>query len=650
TMNASDARRIYEDIVRRHRDPALVEWMGSGLLRARIFPINPGEEKRVVVRFQSIARREGDALRIDYVRGSEPVSQQIGGPVVRDRRMPADEDFEIGNTFHLTYDDVRDYGAPYSPTHRLNIRDRGNRRTVVASGDAREVTILLPLRSTSSAAVSVLTHRPDRDPGFALITITPPSSTGRSTPRDITFVVDVSGSMRGEKLAQAKAAGQALLSSLSRDDRFRLIDFATDVNTFRDGFTAATPENIRLARRYLDALRADGSTNISGALEEALDARSDGERLPLIVFLTDGEPTVGVRNPDEIAAIAARRRGDARVFTVGVSADVNAALIERLAIEGRGTAHFVRAGENVERPVSLLASRLTNPVLTNVRVSVDGVRLMQVLPAQPIDIFAGEDLVLLARYEGDGNATVRIDGRSPNGRMSWSSRATFSRRATANAFVPRLWAAQRIGWLAAEKRRHGGSREMDAEIKSLGERYGIPTEFSSYLVLEPGMDVTQATRRATVGSVSGRLRGNAAVADGAGAPPPAVPAPAANEARFEQSRQAAAQREAKSLAALDAMSVDAAGAAGMRQIGPRQFVQQGRVWTDQQYTQKQRLVQVKAFSPLYFELVDKLSGLKDVLTLGEEVLVAGKGVAIQIGPSGLERMTAQQLADLVKVW
>jgi len=498
----------------------------------------------------------------------------------------------------------------------------------------------------------VLTHRPDSDPGFALITITPPSSSGRATPRDLTFVMDVSGSMRGEKLQQAKAAGHALLSSLSRDDRFRLIDFATDVNSFRDGFVQATPENVRAARRYLDALRAEGSTNISGALEEALLARTDGERLPLIVFLTDGEPTVGVRNPDEIAAIAARRRGDARLFTVGVSADVNSTLIERLAVEGRGTAHFVRAGENVERPVSLLASRLTNPVLTNVRVTVDGVRLMQVLPTGPIDIFAGQDLVLLARYEGDGNATVRIEGRSPDGRVSWTSRADFNRRTRQNAFVPRLWAAQRIGWLAAEKRRNGGNTEMDAEIKSLGERYGIPTEFSSYLVVEPGMDVARRDR-AAVGGVVGSGRINPTVVTGAGVanaptPPPATaPASTVNEARFEQSRQAALQRDTKSLAAIDSM---APAQLGMRQIGARQFTQQGKVWTDQQYSAKQQLVQVKAFSPLYFELLDKLDGLKEALTIGEEVIVAGKRVAIQVGPTGLERMSGQQLIDLAKIW
>lgn len=641
TMNATDARRIYEDIVRRHRDPALVEWMGAGLLRARIFPINPGEEKRVVVRFQSIAQREGDALRIDYVRGTEPAQGPVALPVTREQSSRGDDDIETANTFSLTYDDTRDYGAPYSPTHRLQVRERGGRRMVTAAGDGREVTILLPLRRASTAAVSVLTHRPDSDPGFALITITPPASSGRSTPRDVTFVLDVSGSMRGQKLEQAKAAGRALLESLSRNDRFRLIDFATDVNTFRDDFVAATPENIRAARRYLDGLRADGSTNISGALEEALDARTDGERLPLIVFLTDGEPTVGERNPDAIAAIAARRRGEARLFTVGVSADVNSVLIERLAVEGHGTAHFVRAGEDVERPVSLLASRLTNPVLTNVRVRVDGVRLFQVLPSASIDLFAGQDLVLLARYEGDGDATVRIEGQSAGGRTSWSSRAEFSRRARGNAFVPRLWAAQRIGWLAAEKRRNGGTTEMDAEIKSLGERYGIPTEFSSYLVVEPGMNRADALGRARLGATT---------------PPAMAPVPqsvtvtgvgAANEASFEMARRAATQREAKSVAVLDSMSADAIG---VRQVGARRFLLKDKVWTDQRYVQTQRLVPVKAFSPLYFELIDRLDGLKEALTLGDEVLVAGKGVAIKVGSSGLERMTTQQVSDLVKAW
>src|SRR5689334_9643086 len=116
TMNAAQARGIYESIVRAQRDPALVEWMGHGLLRARIFPINPGEEKRIVVRFQSVVSREGDALRIDYFRGGAP-----GTTNVRD---------DGTSSFALSYRATPDLGTPYSPTHQLDVRNNGNRTEV----------------------------------------------------------------------------------------------------------------------------------------------------------------------------------------------------------------------------------------------------------------------------------------------------------------------------------------------------------------------------------------------------------------------------------------------------------------------------------------------------------------------------------------
>ncbi len=651
TMNAGDARRVYEEIVRRRRDPALVEWLGSGMLRARIFPIQPGEEKRVVVRFQTVARREGSALRVDYVRGTAP-STQPGiqpMPVLRedsDRQRPV----EAGSTFSLTYPLSDAYGNAYSPTHSITTSDRNGRRTVTATGEGREVTILLPLRHADAASLTVLAHRPADENGFALITISPPSAPRRSTPRDLTFVVDVSGSMRGQKLEQAKAAGRALLESLGSGDRFRIIDFSTDVRSFRDGWIPATDANLRAARRYLDDLAAEGSTNISGALEAALESTSADGRLPLVVFVTDGEPTVGERNPDAIAAFAARHRGESRLFSFGVSADVNSALIEQLAVQGHGTAQFVRNGESVERAVSLLASRLTAPVLTNVRITADGVRLLQMHPAMPQDLFAGQDLIILARYEGSGEARIRVQGRSSNGTVDWSTTAGFPERERANPFVPRLWAAQRLGWLAAEKRQHGGTSELDNEIRSLGERYGIPTEFSSYLVVEPGMQLPNGR----VGMTDVRRdRANNAPAPASVVLTGAMDASAAGvgkEARFEQAKQAAAQRDVKSVNELDSLSK--VGVQGqMRQIGARQFAQQGGAWVDQRYTQtQQRVVKVKAYSPLYFDLVAKLSGLSETLVLGDQIIVSGLTVSIQVGPDGAERMSERELADLVKAW
>src|SRR5256886_7904780 len=522
TMSADRARQIYEDIVRRQRDPALLEWMGYGLLRARIFPIAPGEQKKVVVRFQTVAEREGDALRIDYFRG------------MRANQFATGQQPEGRVSFVLTYPNDPMYGTAYSPTHSIfeqryatesyddgyNEGDRSFASSYRGSvrrfevRDARgEVTLLIPIRRTASAAISLLSNAPGNDDGFALITLAPPAVRPRAVPRDVTFVIDVSGSMSGQKMEQARAAGKQLLGTLSPMDRFRLIDFSSDVRTFRDDFSTATRENIRAAERYLDDLDAQGSTNISGALDEALSARVQSGRLPIILFLTDGQPTVGERDASVIAANVAKQRGPRRLFTFGVGADLNVSLIEQLALEGRGTASFVRPEESVERAVGIVASRLTSPLVTDVRVHADGVRLLKRHPSGPGGIFAGEDLALVVRYDGSGNATLRFDGQTTSGPVSWTSRVFFPDRSRENPFVARLWATQRIGYLSAEKRKNGGSKEIDDEIRDLGERFGIPTEFSSYLVVEQGMNRRrQLGRRSDIGGV---------VASGAGRPAPA---------------------------------------------------------------------------------------------------------------------------------
>ena len=657
TMTAEKARGIYEEIVRKQRDPALVEWMGSGMLRTRIFPIAPGEEKKVVVRFQAAAQREGDALRIDYRRGSDPnATGATGRPVVEQRGIASEG--AGWTTFSLLYERSGDFGDAYSPTHTLRTRDEGRTREVEARGSASDVTILLPLRRPDVAAISVLTHAPTDDGGFALFTITPPAAARRSLPRDLTFVIDVSGSMRGRKMEQAKDAGHVLLASLRPEDRFRIVDFSTDVRSFRDGFANATAANVREGRRYLDALVADGSTNISGALEAALSVRNDDERMPLVVFMTDGEPTVGERNAERIAAMAARQRGTSRVFAIGVSADVNAALIEQLALEGRGTAHFVRDSESVERTVSLLANRLTSPMLTNVRVRVDGVRLSQVLPAGPIDVFAGQDVVVLARYTGNGSATVRLEGESVEGPVTWSTRARFVERDRANPFVARLWAAQRIGWLAAEKRRNGGNSEVDGEIRALGERYGIPTEFTSYLVVEPGMQVAgdaavgnraDVQRRAQPVLQERMVAGAAASSTsgkGIAAPPPTPVTMPSNERRFEAARSAARQREAKSTAELD----EAVAGPGTRRVGERLLTLANGVWTDARFSRTLHKVTIKPYSPAYFELMKSLDQLAPLFALGDRVIVAGRAVAIELAPTGVEKLSAADVAAVVRDW
>ena len=658
TMDASRARGIYEEIVRRMRDPALVEWMDHGLLRARIFPIQPGEEKRIVVRFQAVATREGDALRVDYRRGADVTSRAVRIMPVDDMRPrddglgPQRDDRIEGSgereTFTLIMPTSTVYGTPYSPTHRLVRRERGDRLTVEAEGSTRDVTVLVPLPRASDAAISLLANSNGRDERFALITLTPPTRTGRGTPRDVTFVLDVSGSMSGRKLAQAKAAGHQLLASLSPRDRFRLIDFSTDVRTFRDAMVFATSDNIRAANDYLDDLQAQGSTNISGAMDEALALRARDERLALVLLLTDGAPTVGETRPEAIAAAAAAKRGNARVFTFGVGADVNATLVERLALEGRGTASFVSPQEDVERAVSVVASRLTDPLVTDLRVRVETtggarIRLDRLIPAAGVDLFAGEDLVLLARYDGDGDATLRFTGRSARGPVEWTQRVRFPERERDNVFIPRLWATQRLGWLAAEKRRAGASREIDDEIRALGERYAIPTEFTSYLVLEPGM-VAQSPgdlRRQTSPRLMAK-RGDATQTGGSSVAAPSV-------GSFDAAKSSSEQRAVRSLEDAN-VSAAASNSSLSRRVGDRIMMLVDSVWTDARYTSDRKTVKVRAYSEAWFTLARELPGLADVFAIGDRVIVAGKGVAIEIVESGTSQLDAAQVAAIRAQW
>ena len=632
TMTAERARAIYEQIVRQQRDPALVEWMGYGMLRARIFPIAPGEEKKVVVRFQMVAEREGDALRVDYFQGKRNSQEFMASDESRGRsstRSPS------RGSFTLTYPAEARYGNAYSPTHSLSTSHRGGKREVRVTGNASEITLLIPVRGSNQPAISVLSHAPRSEDGFALITLSPPAVSPSVTPRDVTLVLDVSGSMSGVKIRQARAAGKQLLATLNSADRFRLIDFSTDVRSFRDGFVRATSANIAEGVRYLESLDATGSTNISGALDVALRGEAPVGRLGLVLFVTDGEPTVGERNPEAIATRVARLRGDRRIFSFGVGADLNAALVERLAVEGRGTAHFVRPEESVERAVSIVASRLSSPVITDIRVYADGVRLIKGHPSEASDVFAGQDFVMLTRYTGGGNARVRFEGQTANGPVSWGTRVAFANDTRENSFIARLWATQRVGYLSAEKRRNGGSREVDDEIRELGEKYGIPTEFTSYLVLEPGMSPQSG--------MDGVRRDRSAVTGATAAAPPT-----ANAKAFESARMSAEQRTATNLAATD--EADLLKSSSLRRIGTRTFTLRGNTWTDTRKTDSMKVTRVRAYSEAYFRLIEAMPELREAFALGDEVIVAGKRVAIEVGDEGLESLSESDLREIRSLW
>ncbi len=618
-LDASQARSIYEEIVRRRRDPALVELAGYGLIRARMFPIAPGETKKVTLRYNEIITRQGDALRFRY-----PIGGSAAGSAPR--------------TIRVNVDSAPLYGAAFSPTHQLATTRDGNRLAIAVSdtGAPRDLELFLPVRTTVGA--SLVTYRPAGEDGYFMLLLSPGAARADATvqPRDIVAVLDVSGSMSGAKIDQAKAALRQLLGTLRESDRFRLIAFSSDVRRFATAWTVATGDARTRATEWVDALSADGGTNIAGALSEAFSARPAAGHLGLVVFLTDGLPTVGESDPERLVALADHDRGSYRVFSFGIGYDVNTYLLDRLTEQARGATEYIRPGDNIESAVGALAAKVSSPVLTDVALSAGSAELYDLQPGQMPDLFAGDETVIMGRFRGVGSGewSLSVNGRR-NGSTEHFAAAADGAEHSSNDYVARLWANRKAGALAREVRLHGPTPELLQSLKTLALRYGILTEYTAYLVQEPPTPVAQRAAEERM----------------LNAPAPA-PAAATGAGAVAKSRRDAAQLQAVTVEAdaqmLDEMTRGRAGIAPTTRVGGRLFMLRDSVWTDLGHKEGQRVVKVAPFSEAYFALLRALPELTKPATLGGKVLVAGSGVSVEIAPEGLDTWAPGQLAALVQ--
>jgi Ca-activated chloride channel family protein len=620
-MASEQARAIYEAIVRARKDPALLTLVGHGLIRAQVFPIQPGETRTVILRFTQLLGRDGDALRLRYAAGDRG-------------------DAPVGFTTEIRQGN--EFATPYSPTHQIQDERRdGVLRITVAPPVRGDVELVLPFRR-GLVGGTLLAHAAPGEDGFALLFLSPPAAGGEvEVARDLTLVVDVSGSMSGDKMEQARAALHRALGSLQSRDRFRILPFSNGVRHFREGWTPATADALSEARRFVDALSANGGTNLAGAVEAALAERSEGERLSTIMLMTDGLPSVGEQAPDRIAAMAAGRIGRARIFTVGVGHDVNTYLLDRLAVEGRGSATYVSPGADVGDAVGGVMTKLARPALVDLRIVDAPIRFEEQAPVMLPDLFFGEELVVLARYRGEGSGPVVIEGTRNGRRERFTVAAVFPRHSDANAYIPPLWAARRIGELTRQIRLEGNSPALVARVRELGLRYGILTEYTSYLVQEPGVV--------------------------AGAPPP-MPTAGAGAAREMTGERAfdAAKASANLSSSVSLQAADAAVAGRMEQMGAlrsrdgrsapaelkraggRVLVRHGNVWTDIAHTDSLKLTTIAPFSRAWFALVEARPGLRAALAVGHPLLLGGRRASLKVAEGGLSEWAPGALSRFLK--
>ncbi len=628
-LDANAARQTYEDIVRRSRDPGLLEYLGTRLFRARIFPIPPSGVVDVRLQYsQTLAEQDGLGLFRHPLRGEPGGSGALEQLAVN---------VKLRSTAPLA--------AVFSPSHECAISRHGEHEATVSHEAVRVLPdrdfLLYYQRSTDAIGLSLLTYHAPGEPGTFCLRLSPriDAPDAETQPKDIAFVVDTSGSMTGPKIEQTRRALRFCLNSLNPADRFNIYAFSSEVHPFRDSLVPAAGDVRAAALRYVDELRALGGTNIDGALSAAVqDAPSDDGRVYLVVFMTDGQPTVGVTDVDQIRTrVLQKNRRQARIHVLGVGSDVNTHLLDKLAEATRGFRDYCTENEDLELKLSAFVQRLSSPVMTDLRLRLEGVRAFDVYPQELPDLFRGNDLVVMGRFDGSGTATVRLEGLVAGRTKTIERQVVFPAQQAGSDFLPRLWANRKVAYLLDQIRLHGSNRELVDEVVRLAKRYGIVTPYTSALILEENVHTGGGGRptyieerlreriRQPGEKEEKKLEAARQVMGSRGSEPAKSGAVA-----VEAARDLAKQQDA----AVAPPALAEAGQPVIRHVSDKVFLMIDGRWTDMAWDGQQTPRQVKVFSDEYFKLLEEKPELQKFFAIGERVLVILGGEVYETVPSG----------------
>ena len=629
-LESSQAATIYEGIVRQARDPGLLELVGERMLRARVFPIEARGDIVAELKLTQALPQSGGLVSLRLpMRSARFASVEAGHSSAR---------IELRTT--------RSLRTLFAPNAGVHIERHGEREAIVRYEEGVEGPQDLALMFSMQAdplSAGVLAYRESGEDGSFMLTLSPKvQPVSQSLPKDIVFVVDRSGSMGDDgKMDQAKKALQYCVGRLGVNDRFGLVDFATESNSLESSLLPATPENKSRAQRYIGSLEAAGGTNIEAALLEGLRLleHSDG-RMPMMFFLTDGLPTIGQTDVNALIAEVskANTKAKVRLFNFGVGSDVNTLLLDKLADGGRGARDYVAPGEDIETKVSSLYQKVARPALTDVKVEWRGVETNQVYPRPVPDLFHGSELTLYGRYKAAGRGALIVTAKAGEHDVRFEYPVELPGEQTQNSFLPRLWASQKVAHEldALRLSNRPADPEAVASIVKLAKKYGIVTPYTSFLVTEEGADNHVSMRRASRG-FSDMTRG--AFTSGFGGSG-AGSLRAQSDSTMLQSMMnspASAGAAALSGSALKARAeLKATGVATVdtRTIGDKTFYLRAKTWTDADAELDEALnrtpVAITARSAEYFALLAKHPTLWRWLALGENVTVMWRGIIYKI--------------------
>ncbi|MDQ3693881.1 MAG: VWA domain-containing protein [Chloroflexota bacterium] len=611
-LDAEEARRIYDEIVRELRDPALLEYIGTGAIQASVFPIPPGEDRRIEIEYGQVIPAEQGLSRYLYPLNTERFSarplEQVSVRVEVESEAP-----------------VR---AIYSPSHDIAI-SREDDFHFVAGYEATDVhpatdfELFYNVSPDLVGANLVSYYDPVTNEGYFMLLAAPGierASDDEVIAKDVVIVLDTSGSMEGEKIVQAKAALSYVLTHLNPEDRFNIVRFSTGANDYAPDLAPAAEAGEAIA--WIERQEANGGTDINLALLNGL-AMVEPERPTILLFLTDGLATEGeVETPRILDNVARAAPANVRLFPFGVGDDVDTILLDSLAQAHQGRTTYVRPGQDLEEAVSAFYGSVSTPVLADLELELAGPRVEDVYPQPLPDLFAGTQLVVLGRYHQSGPVTVTLRGEVNGEPQTFVYEGQELRASGGHDFLPRLWATRRIGYLLNQIRLNGENPELVSAVVDLSVRFGIVTPYTSYLITEDDI-LTRA----------GRERASAGAADEMAAPAPVSGVQAVDRAQavseFEAADSAVLPQATITMGSGDSIAV----ADVVRTVGARAFVLQDDVWIETTFDPStMETTKVAFLSDEYFDLLSTNPDLADAFALGDQVIAISDGVAYEVVP------------------
>ena len=609
-MERTKARQIYNEIVRKMIDPGLLEYAGKDLFQANVFPIEPRSTRKIELTYSQVLKNEAGTVSYRYELGAgrRILPQPIG---------------QIAASVEIV--SPVDLKAIFSPSHKIAVNRSGERRATLSfegSGEEAQKDFQLYYSlSDKDFGLSLLTHREPGKDGYFLLLISPKVNVGEQerAAKDVVFVFDTSGSMSGDKIEKAKAALRFGVESLSPRDRFNVVSFSGEEHLMKSLLAEAGRPAKQEALAFIDRIRAEGGTNINDALVTALGQFQPSERPQMLVFLTDGLPTVGTTDVKEILKnVGNANRAKVRIFSFGVGYDVNTSLLDKLSLENQGVSDYITPGEDIEVRVSGFFAKVNYPVLSDLGLDLGGVETEMQYPRVLPDLFKGSQLTIVGRYKNSLNrTTIKLTGKvGPRTETFSYPGQSFPSEEKDNQFLPRLWATRRVGHLLEQIRLNGENRELVDEIVGLGTRFGIVTPYTSFLVTEDIKD--QARFGARDDDVRRRLRAMQPNTVGGAAP-------ASGEMAVMRSK---VEREIKES---DGAASFGESLTNIRVVGSKTFRLKDGTWLDTEYKEEAGLpkVAVTFGSEEFFKLVSEKPELGEFFALGKKVIVVLEGTVYQ---------------------